>query len=265
MTRRCVIRAAWLGVLAVVSCAPRARAAFPTVGDYDSAGRTNAVDADAAGVLGAFKARVADAFARGFGGVADFEAGAVSGNNVLDFDFGPGGSSKRLRLSASDNLGYYTSPFHTWVEPISGDRSLGSAGLAQGGSDPDLYFLPTALTGGAAGEALTEVAFTVLSREGAAQDVSATARFSDGSSSSLSASMPGVRGSGDTFFHFSAPAGSSVARVDLNFAGAGGPVGTALDDFAFVTSVVPEPVTAPCLIAVAALALAARRRRRPVV
>ena len=264
MTRRGATVPVLLSAVWVVA---GARAAFPTGGEYDSAGRANAVDADAAGTLAAFRARVAGAFAQGSGGVVDFDAGAVSGNNVLDFDFGPGGDAKRLRLSASDNLGHYTyaPPFFAWAEPVSGDRSLGSLDLAQGGSDPHLHFIPTALTGGAAGEALTEVGFTVLSREGAAQGVAATARFSDGSSSSLSATLPGVRGAGDTFFHFAAPAGLSVTRVELDFTAARGLAGATLDDFAFITSVVPEPATAPCLLAAMTLALAVRRRRRPTL
>ena len=183
MTRRGLIDS--VVIVLTVCFVVKARAAFPSGGEYDSAGRANAVDADASGALPAFRARVADAFTQGFGGVVDFEGGGVTGNNVLDFDFGPGGNAKRLRLSASDNLGHYNHvpPFFDWVEPISGDRSLGSLDLVQGGSDPDLFFIPTALTGGAAGEALAEIGFTLLSRQGAAQDVAATAQFSDGSSS----------------------------------------------------------------------------------
>ena len=262
MNRRGLIVATWL--LSTVSLAATAGAAFPVGGEYDSTARANAVDADASSGIAAFEARLAAAFALGSGGVVDFDAGDVSGNNVLDFDFGPAASPKRLRLSASDNLGHYTfaPPFFEWAEPISGDRSLGSLDLVQGGSDPHTYFIPTALTGGAAGEALTEVGFTLLSRRDAPQDVSATAQFSDGSSSSLAARLSGVRGEDDTFFHFAAPSGTSVTRLTLNFTAAGGPAGTTLDDFAFITSVVPDPAGAPCLAA-AAMALCARPRRRP--
>lgn len=264
----------WAGAVVACACvagtAQRALAAFPTVATYDEAARANAVDVDATASLAAFTADVASAHALGFGGVADFDTGSISGNNVVDIDFGPGGSAKRLRMSASANLAHHTfiaaDPVFNRFEPISGSRSIGPSNFTTGSGNPDLNYslLPFGglFAGGAPGEAVVQVAFTLLSRNSAAfpQQVTVSAEFSDDSVASETRTLSNVTGGGDTFFHFAAPAGHYVEGFRIDSAGADGPAAAAMDDFGFVTAIVPEPLGAP-LVGFALFAGASRTRR----
>jgi len=107
------------------------------------------------------------------------------------------------------------------------------------------------LTGGSPGETgVFELGFTALSASDPNTGVpinfgtvTAIANFSNGGSVTETATINSVKGAGDTFFGFIAPAGSTISSFSLSSSG----VGTGspdIDDIAFVTNAaVPEPST----------------------
>ena len=116
--------------------------------------------------------------------------------------------------------------------------------------------LTLSFTGAAENELVTAFGVTVPSSSLQILNVTATAQFSDGSSSTAMRAITETMGAGDTFFGFRAPAGQSIVALTLsNSAGNAIP----LDDIAFLTSPVPEPSV--LLLVGAGLAATASRCR----
>ena len=257
-----------IGATLLLFCAtPFASAEWIAQGVYDPAGG-NGVDVSATttGVgqqigLADFQTAVAAAYLTGNGGVIDFDtytgtmANTIDADNIyLSFD----GGNKSLTAGDTPN-DFVTSLFSGGGRTaISGAYMLGNNAYRGGGS-----FEFASIGGGQFNEYVTAVGLTLLSRgSGVAgavpSDYTVTAYFSDNTTASQSSLLEVANGTDDTFFGFVAPADAYIERVVVNLTS--GTYHTAIDDFGFITSVVPEPTTFAGLLLLA-LCLLPRRRR----
>jgi autotransporter-associated beta strand protein/VCBS repeat-containing protein len=224
-------------------------ATFDTVGIYDSTSNANTVDVEAPGnasTLADFKNDILTAFQGNQGGVVDFATGfTITGtptNVSPNFTLGYGANgTKALAVTSTDGLHIYNTNVQGQVTPISDTSTFLT--------DSDRAFSLSfgAITNGDVGEAVTEVGFTVLSRNTTEAIITVTAHFSGGGSSSITGqAISSVLGSQDTFFHFKAPPGESIVSLDFDNTGSGNDLQRRLpiDDFAFITAVPGAAFTA---------------------
>ena len=253
---------------ALVQSAPAAT--ISTIGVYDEATRTNAVDTIAddtnpgdgigTGVavspgdaLATFTSAVATAYNSNRGGVAGFDSfpASTSLGTSLQFVYGVSGT-KTLNVTSSEALraaGYGS------ATAISGDRVLDNGDGAD--STFDLAF--GSITGGEVNERVTQVAITALSRSGSTSGgMTLTVTFDDNSTSTLTSFIGSTNGGDDTFYRFLAPTGRYITELSfLRNAGGTRP----FDDFAFITGIIPEPASL-ALAALGGLMMVARPRKR---
>ncbi len=243
-----------------------------TVGVYDATTNANVADATAPGSaasLSSFTTSVATAYANGFGGVANFDAGTFSPDSILNLTYASG--VKTLRITSSVALNTSTLVDTSSAIALSGANVVNRATGAS--SDTTFTFGP--ITGGALDEYVTSFAFTILARNtyttsgsagGTAEPktFTATAYFTDGTSAAASDAISPNRGGDDTFYSFEAPAGHSILRVEVDAVsnGTSPRYQPLFDDLAFITAagVVPEP-SSVLLLAGGAVAAGLRRRR----
>lgn len=228
-----------------------------TDGIYDPAtgGNVDSSATIAPNDVATFTTAVLAANGLGFGGVIHFDLPANQAGSTLEATFA--GATKTLNISNSPGFNIQTT---TSATVLSG-RALLLTATDTGDDNGTLTF--GSITNGLALEAVTQVGFTVLSRNstGYPQDITITAFFSDGSNSAVTSNIISSLGGDDTFFGFTAPTGFAITSILFN------PTGDALDgrlvidDFGFITSVVPEPSTA-VLGCGALLGMLVRRNRR---
>jgi hypothetical protein len=212
------------------------------VGVYDSPNNSNTVDRTASGNVATFTADVATAFGAGLGGVINFDGQNFNGLDDISARFGIG-FSKTLTIDTSAPFNNQSS---SNIRAISGTENVGTGQFLLAASGSQFYtFTIGEIVGGAEGEGVTQLGFTVLTRNGGGTpSISALATFSDGSTFSSQAFGFTVTTTPeqDTFYGFTAPAGTTIRSVQLNY-GADGDLRRGIDDLAFITSVIPEPTT----------------------
>ena len=186
--------------------------------------------------LGTFKTNVAAAFSSGNGGVINFDNGGSLDAN------GPAvvatyGSGKTLRIGLTFGVAMQASP----MAPISGMfGATNCLSAPDSGTDlGDLTFSIGNISGGAVGEVVTQVAFTLLTQttlNGLVTTVTAT--FSGGTTSVVTRTVGRSTTTPiyDAFYGFVAPAGESITSVSLVSNTSRGNT-THVDDLAFVTAV----------------------------
>ncbi|MDY0166819.1 MAG: PEP-CTERM sorting domain-containing protein [Thermoguttaceae bacterium] len=251
-----IFLSASLTVMLVVSTAAGAPLVLNVTGTYDeNVVNSNTVDKSAAGApndVVTFTNDVLAAYNAGFGGVIDFDEGSFGTTDLFRGVFDSGARYVDFHTSAvMQSVGRNGS-----FDPISGGRGTTST------SDRSSWELTVGpgLGNGAGGSndrlRVNQIGLTVLSRDHSQYpiDVRATATYSDlstesiianiGRSTKIDSSQP-FQDTDDTFFGFTAPAGTGINSIRLeSFApGTTNPRSTriAMDDLGFIT--VPEPWT----------------------
>jgi hypothetical protein len=227
-----------------------------TNGIYDPAtgGNTDSSATVAPDDVATFTTAVLAANTAGFGGVIHFDLGANEAGSTLEASYA--GATKTLNISHTPGFNIQTT---TSANVLSGRALLLSASDS---ADDNATLTFGSITNGLALEAVTQIGFTLLSRNsnGYPQDVTITAFFSDGSNSPVTSNILSSLGGDDTFFGFTAPTGFAITSVHFNPAGDALDGRLIIDDLGFITSVVPEPSTA--LLSCGALLVVLVRRKR---
>jgi hypothetical protein len=201
-----------------------------TVGVYDEQSTaTNTVDRNATGsflTVSRFTGRVEEAFTRNFGGVMNGE--------IFSGTYRYGTAQQKIITLPSD---LFIGIPGTQATAISGTGSFSFESTSQ--------TVPNRLTfgsiaNGATGERVVDVGFTALSSATwTTTSFQASAVLDNGTVQSIPAiSIPQGAGLNDTFFGFSAPAGRSIARVDVTYTNTGGFTRVWVEDIGFKTAVV---------------------------
>ncbi|MGL4424120.1 MAG: hypothetical protein ACRCZF_25925 [Gemmataceae bacterium] len=212
-----------------------------TVGEYDEqTTATNRVDRTATGsflTADRFTGRVEEAFTRNFGGVMNGEI--FSGA----FRYGTA-QQKTITIPSSLFIGVPGSQ----ASVISGSASFS---FEQPGIPAQNSISFNAITNGVAGERVVDVGFTVLSSASwQSTAVQASAVLDNGTVQSIpSISIPQGAGTNDTFFGFSAPAGRSIAQIQVGYTNTGGFTRLWVDDIGFKTAVVGTHLQSGTLLA----------------
>ena len=251
------------GSLLLLSGTGHAAISMPAVGVYDSTNNANTVDRYANGdatSYGTFVAAVASAFAAGNGGVVNFDSNLINSQSSITTTYASG--AKTLNISTNVDVNAQTSANITGISGTNtnsvNDQPTGGFFL-QSSAGQSTIFTIGAIDGGAPGEYVSQIGFTLLSRinGGGTPAITATAMFSDGSSANASSSFTQTATGEDTFFSFAAPAGRSITSLTLDYGGTAD-LRRGLDDLAFITAV-PEP-SAMLLGALGLLPFLRRRR-----
>jgi hypothetical protein len=211
--------------------------------------QTNTVDVSATPLTVAqMTANVASAFDVGNGGVIDFDNGSFTDARTIDAQFAAGIKSLRLTNSA-----------HDWQIGV-----LGSSSLSGAISGPNVIFngaptpFPTPflnnivfgnvtdpISGAVLPERVTSFGFTIIdsSFNSSANTMHFDVNFSNNTTTSMNYTIPLAFQTQDTFFGWTAPLGAYITNVSFTANN-----NTAGEDWAFITSVVPEPTTASALM-----------------
>ena len=257
-------QAVTLAALSFLAAAGTGHAALSmtAVGVYDSTDNPNTVDRYAPGSslssYNTFKSNVASAFAAGMGGVGTFDTGLIGSQSGINIAYGTG---KTLNITTSVNVNAQTSDNIVGISGTnpSANTSPNGGFLFQAVAGQIASYGFGTITGGAPGEYVSQLGFTILSRNGGGTPtVTATAYFSDGTFATSSVSFTNTLSQQDTFFQFAAPEGKSITSLDIDWGGTGD-LRRGIDDLAFITAV-PEP-SALALSALGLLPLLRRRRK----
>ena len=256
-------QAATLAALSLLLAAGTSHAALSmaAVGVYDSTDNPNTVDRYAPGTslsgYNTFKSDVASAFTAGMGGVGTFDTGLTGSQSGINISYGTG---KTLNISTSVTVNAQVSDNIVGISGTnpSANSSPNGGFLFQSSAGQIASYGFGTITGGAPGEYVSQLGFTILSRNGGGTPtVRAAAYFSDGTSATSSVSFTNTLSDQDTFFHFAAPEGKAITSLDIDWGGTGD-LRRGIDDLAFITAV-PEP-SALALGALGILPLLRRRR-----
>src|SRR5262245_38332930 len=243
-------------------CAKCAGAAVLASQTYDeNAVQTNQVDVSAtAFTVGQMTSAVASAFNAGRGGVIDFDNGTFTDPRTIDARFS-GLTNKSLRL---------TSGVRDWQIGVLGSSS--SSGSISG---PNVIFLGApapfpnpfsntivfgdvtdANTNAVLPERVTSFGMTIIDANfnGSGNNVHCDVSFSDGSTTSTSSFIHLAFQTNDTFFGWTAPVNAYITQISFTATN-----NTAGEDWAFITSPVPEPQSI-ALLALGAVGMLGMRR-----
>ena len=242
-----------------------ARATVDAVRQYDeNIVQTNQVDVSATALTApVMTGNVAAAFDAGRGGVINFDNGSFTDTRTIDAHFAGGTKSLRLINTARDwSIGT--------LGTVSSSGAISGGNVSFNGAPapfPNPYLNDFAFeyvtdtgTNAVLGERVTSFGFTIIDAtfNAAGNNLQFEAFFSDGSSQTLSHTIPLANNSQDTFFGWSAPTGAYFTHLSFTATN-----NTASEDWAFITSVVPEPMGVGVIgTAVALVALRRGRRRR---
>jgi hypothetical protein len=225
--------------------------------------QTNVVDVSATALTApVITTNVANAFDAGFGGVVNFDNGSFTDTRTIDVRFA--GTTKLLRL---------VNTARDWSIGVLGTNS--SSGAISGGNVcfngaptpfPNPYmndfafdYVRDANTNAVLNEHVTSFGFTIIDStfNGSGNNLQFQTFYSDGSSESLNYTIPLAGNSQDTFFGWTAPAGYYITHILFSANN-----NTASDDWAFITSNVPEPGLGAGVCAALVLLPGARRSRK---
>ena len=192
--------------------------------------------------LRSFSSGIATACQNGFGGVVDFESGEL--DTPLSFTISFGGGSKSLIIQQSTESAYIIRNYVNEVRtPISGTHAL-----AKEMGSASFEFTIGSLRGGATDEHVVAMGLTVLGRNNSNTRSQwtgvASIRDLAGNVGTITNRVTNLNtGNGnrtdDVFFGFRAPVGYFITSVlILSDSGAF----TSVDDLAFMTAVVTDPV-----------------------
>lgn len=230
--------------------------AVTTDGVYDPVTGNN-VDSSATispNDVATFTTAVLAANGLGFGGVIHFELGVNTSGSTLEATYA--GATKTLNISTSPGFN---------IQTITSATTLSGMGMVLPVTDStndNATITFGSITNGLALESVTQVGFTILSRAatGYPQDITVSAFYSDGSSTVIVSNIGNVAAADDTFYGFTAPTGFAITGILFNPANDTLDSRPVIDDFGFITSVVPEPSTA--LLGCGALLVMMVRRKR---
>ena len=221
----------------------------PNQGDFST---TNALDTNAHTLVQATSASTADqtdqttfasamttAYSSGYGGVMQFDISGETLTTAPAMVATYASGAKTLSIGLTANSALAISP----LQPSSGTTGVtNSLSAPNSTTDPnlgDITFTMGAITGGVAGEKVTQFSFTYLTETVLnSLTVTAVATFSDGTTSTVTRTVNRDTTSPiyDTFYGFVAPAGQSITSVALTSNTTRGAT-TNIDDVAFITSV----------------------------
>jgi hypothetical protein len=187
----------------------------------------------------AFASAMTTAYGSGFGGVIEFNISGETLTSAPAMGAQYGSGAKTLSIGLTTNSALAISP----LQPSSGPTGATNCLSAPNGtSDPNLgdeTFTMGTITGGVAGEQVTQFSFTYLTQTVLnGLTVTAVATFSDGTTSTSTQTINRNTSSPvyDTFFGFVAPSGKYITSVALTSNTTRGNT-TNIDDVAFITSV----------------------------
>ena len=162
-------------------------------------------------------------------------------------------------MTSSVDFYLYTNGNNNQVNTLSGSNSILS-GTPSSAPTADFTWILRGVRNGAAREAVSELAFTVLSRTtypSTGAVIKVMAHFSGGGTTTLSAVIGNGRGTSDTFFHFTAPTNEWIQSVDFTNTMPQSDISSvrqarlAIDDVAVIATVLPplhlqaNPLSAP--------------------
>ncbi|HYE21040.1 MAG TPA: PEP-CTERM sorting domain-containing protein [Tepidisphaeraceae bacterium] len=265
MSRRAGMSLAAVAAAVLAGSASAAPVAYTVVRQYDDTTATNAVatnssgnalSSTAANDVAGFTGLVATAFDNGAGGVVNFETASNDNPDGFTAAYGTG---KVLAVASSTNVNHTTLSTLTVIS--------GTQGLIPTASATTAWRLSFGgITGGDPGEAVVQAGFTLLSRDAKTQ-VARVEWFIDGDTTTAAftddETITQPKSFDDTFFGYTAPAGSAITSVRISFDTTGLVASDdrlGIDDLGFITAPVPEPATVS-LLALGAMPLLGRRRR----
>ncbi|MGE9269127.1 MAG: MYXO-CTERM sorting domain-containing protein [Verrucomicrobiales bacterium] len=246
-------------VLACVTPASAAVVNLTAVQTYDETSNANVVDASGTVLsAAAYTTLVASAFTAGTGGVVDFErAGGVTddgdagwnvsyngGANTLNVVTGGGGTRSGISMDAVNAIG---------ATPISGGeyyRLFNGPGTILNFDNVYLDSFGLTILARSSARSVTisgvyhdDTTFSVISNYSVGANTASPSSYLDSPSSGP-----------DTFFGFQAEAGKAIKQITIS-----GSEFMVMDDFAFVTSPIPEP--SALVLSLLSLSALGRRRR----
>ena len=211
--------------------------------------------------VGAFTTQVQTSFNADLGGVFNFDNVPVN-TNITSLSLSYGASQSKSVTLGQGSPGNLLAVTTTLSEAISGDQ-VGVKNITAFNTDFTFTFSTFANNFGAPDLGVKAFGFTFLS-QGISFPVNygllkATATFSGGGAVTAAAVVNALRTNGDTFFGFVAPAGETITQIVLPVSVTGDAF---IDDIGFITiPVVPEPATLS-LVALGAIGLLIRHRRK---
>jgi len=198
--------------------------------------------------LSQFKTRLAEAAAKGFGGVVDFERGALhdgltSGGSGFNALFDDGRKSLDFTNQSANSGNYAIIGPRADRTAISGENSLSRSG------NPNFDLEISNPRGLIRQEKVIAAGLTALGRNGVSGTnfFRFTAWYTNGSTSGSTSVRRQIntntgRGSADTFAGIAAPPGYWITRITLTSENG---AFTSIDDLAFITSLEPDLLWAP--------------------
>jgi len=186
-----------------------------------------------------FASAMTTAYNSGFGGVVEFNTSGEMLTSAPAMVAMYGSGAKTLSIGLTTNSALAISPLQPSSGPSGATNCLSAPNST---SDPNLgdeTFTMGAITGGVAGEKVTQFSFTYLTQTVLnGLTVTVTATFSDGTTSSSTQTINRNTSSPvyDTFFGFVAPSGKYITQVALTSNTTRANT-TNIDDVAFITSV----------------------------
>jgi len=229
-------------------------------GDYNPANTIASVATGSSSTVAEFTSTMTSAFASGQGAVWGFNGGPGINGTDWDIDFGTG---KSLNISTSAVVAYLDFSTAGFTSPSTSGGNM----FAVNNGEPDRsgFTMDFALSGAglAPNEFITEIGFAALNRSsGNTPTYTVTATLDDASTIVLTETIAvGAVDSNNVHFGIQATPGRHIVSLAIETDAASSQI-AAIDDFGFVTAVVPEPSTTALLLGVAGMSLLRRRSRR---
>ncbi len=243
-----------LASLAFSSALASAQIILNAVGSFDPKNSIEALAPSSFTTIDNFKAEIQSAFNSNTGGVWNFEATAGYSVNTLASSFQINYASGAKNIAISSDVDLRNASYGS-ATATSGNHMLDKGELAnQNGA-----FTFSFAVNGDLNEKITKIGIVALSRNSvAAHTFQVTATLNDATFITLSDEVNIGSNLDDTAFLISAPDGKWINSVTFDGGASSRPI---VDDFAFVTAVVPEPQTYAFIVAAGALLLVFVRRR----